>query len=236
MSSRSVVALRHVSFEDLGSFAPVLAHRGYDLTYREAGIESLSDVDPLAPDLLVVLGGPIGAYEDHEYPFLLDELRLLEKRLVHRRPTLGICLGSQLIARALGARVYPMGCKEIGFAPLTLTPDAGESCLGAFAEDGIVLHWHGDTFDLPAGAVRLAGTELCANQAFAFGKMALGLQFHAEILLSGFERWLIGHAHELAAAGLKPSQLRAQAVQHGPSLAARGEKLMERWLSEIDAR
>jgi GMP synthase (glutamine-hydrolysing) len=168
-TSKSATALRHVHFEDIGSFAAVLEGCGYGLTYCDIGIDSLRGLDPLATDLFVVLGAPIGVYEEQKYPFLREELALLTRRLAANRPTLGICLGSQLIARALGARVYPMGFKEIGFAPIKLTTEGLRSCLSPFAEDGEVLHWHGDTFDLPDGAVHLAYTENCANQAFAYG-------------------------------------------------------------------
>ena len=124
---KTVLALRHLAFEDLGLLAPVLEARGFTrLLTRDAGVDDLRDVDLDAVDLLVVLGGPIGAYDDALYPYLNDELALIRRRLAARRPLLGICLGAQLMARALGASVRPMahGRKEIGFAPLTLT-DAG---------------------------------------------------------------------------------------------------------------
>ena len=222
MRPKSVVALRHVHFEDLGHFAPVLERHGYGLTYCDVGIDPLMGLDPLATDLLIVLGGPIGAYEEEQYPFLHEELALLTSRLAANQPTLGICLGSQLIARALGARVYPMGVKEIGFSPIRLTPEGMRSCLSTFAEDGTVLHWHGDTFDLPAGAVNLAHTETCPNQAFAYGPNILGLQFHLEISATHFERWLIGHACELAIAGISVADLRAAAQRHSPPASPQG--------------
>ena len=100
----TVEAIRHVHFEDLGTLAPALAGAGAAIRYREAGQDDLAAVDPLAADLLVVLGGPIGAGDDALYPFLADELRILEARLAAGRPTLGVCLGAQLMARALGAR------------------------------------------------------------------------------------------------------------------------------------
>jgi GMP synthase (glutamine-hydrolysing) len=233
MRSKSVVALRHVHFEDLGHFAPVLERHGYGLTYCDVGIDPLMGLDPLAMDLLIVLGGPIGAYEEEQYPFLHEELALLTRRLAANRPTFGICLGSQLIARALGARVYPMGVKEIGFSPIRLTPEGMRSCLSTFAEDGTVLHWHGDTFDLPAGAVNLAYTEICPNQAFAYGPNILGLQFHLEISATDFERWLIGHACELAVAGMSVAALRAAAQRHSPLQARKAETLLEHWLGSM---
>jgi GMP synthase (glutamine-hydrolysing) len=202
--------------------------------YLDIGVEDLSGVDPIRPDLLVVLGGPVGVYEADKYPFLREERVLLEKRLAADRPILGICLGSQLIAHALGARVYPMGAKEIGFAPIQLTPAGLQSCLSIFAEEGMVLHWHGDTFDLPERAVRLASSDLCANQAFAYGPKVLGLQFHIEVPLSVFEHWLIGHACELDAAGRSVSDLRAAARQHVPALARKAGACLDCWFGDID--
>jgi GMP synthase (glutamine-hydrolysing) len=140
--------------------------------------------------LLIVLGGPIGAYETDTYPFLAAEIALLERRLMHDRPTLGICLGSQLMAKALGARVFPGPLKEIGWGRIDLTEaGAGSSLASLGSEDSEVLHWHGDTFDLPAGAVRLACNANYENQAFAFGQAALALQFHAEADPGSLEKW-----------------------------------------------
>ena len=233
MLSKSVAALRHVHFEDLGNLAPVLKRHGYEITYLDVGVDDLSNLDPVKPDLVVVLGGPIGVYEEDKYLFLREELALLKTRLAGDRPTLGICLGGQLVARALDASVYSMGIKEIGFAPIQLTPDGLRSCLSAFVEDGVVLHWHGDTFNLPERAVCLAHTTACANQAFAYGPKVLGLQFHLEMSLPSFERWLIGHACELAASGCSVSDLRAAAKRHAPALARKAEAFLNRWFQEM---
>jgi GMP synthase (glutamine-hydrolysing) len=212
---------------------PVLRLAGYAPRIVDAGVDDLRDIAPTAADLLVVLGGPIGACEDDRYPFLRDELHLLARRLQAGRPTLGICLGAQLMARALGERVYPGPAKEIGWAPRTLTEAGRTSPLGHL--DGTaVLHWHGDTVDLPGGAALLASTDLCPHQAFALGRHALGLQFHGEADAAEIERWLIGHACEIAAAGLDPRALRADSSRHGPRLREAGARVFTDWLAGLD--
>ena len=226
-----ILALRHVPFEDLGLLAPVLADRGHSVRYVEVPTANLGAIDPVACGLLVVLGGPIGVYERAEYPFLDDETDLLKRRLDAERPTLGICLGSQLMASALGARVYSSGVKEIGWSALTLSPAGAESCL-RHLEDTAVLHWHGDTFDLPTGAVHLASTAVCRNQAFRIGTHALGLQFHAEAAGPALESWFVGHACEIAATpGVDVAGLRAATALHSESLATRGAACFGDWLA-----
>ena len=230
---KEIIAIRHVAFEHLGILAPVLSGRGYRIRYLEAGVDDLAAVDPLKPDLLVILGGPIGAREADQYPFLSKELRLVERRLEAERPILGICLGAQLMAMSLGSSVYNGKAKEIGWAPVRLTPEGRVSCLEPLSGcDYRVLHWHGDTFDLPEGARRLASTHLTENQAFALGEYALGLQFHLEVQAAEIERWLVGHAHEIAAAGgVDPRGIRADTQRFGPALASSAVSCFQRWLS-----
>jgi GMP synthase (glutamine-hydrolysing) len=229
---KQAVAIRHVPFEDLGLLEPLLARRGFETRYVEAPVDDLAAVDPLAPDLLVVLGGPIGAYEEALYPFLIRELQLLEQRFADERPTLGLCLGAQLMARALGARVYPGKGKEIGWSPVSLTP-AGRSSSLRHLEETPVLHWHGDTFDLPERAVRLASTELTENQAFTWGRAALALQFHPEAGGPALERWFVGHALEIATTrGVSVEGLRADTQRCSPALERAGSACFEAWLDE----
>ena len=229
---KTALAVRHVHFEDLGVFSSVLEAHGYSIAYADAGLDDLTAIDEAALDLLVVLGAPIGAHEDDLYPFLEAELSLIRRRLASGRPILGLCLGAQLIARALGAEVRPGPAKEIGWAPVTLT-EAGLA--GPLRHLGAepVLHWHGDAFALPEGAVRLAFTEICPNQAFSKGPTVLGIQFHPEAAAAGFERWLIGHAAEIAGAGLSPNDLRRDAQLHGPAAAERGRRMLEEWLQGL---
>lgn len=230
---KNAVAIRHVHFEDLGTLEAPLKHAGYQIYYLDAGLHDLGKLDPLAADLLVVLGAPIGAYETETYPFLNAEYDVLKARLTAGRPTLGICLGAQMIAHALGARVYPSGVKEIGFAPVTLTQAGTHSVLRHLA--GVeVLHWHGDTFDLPQGSAHLAATKACPHQAYSLGRTVLGLQFHVEADAGRIERWLIGHAGELAGAKIDPRDIRAAAAKSGAPLAMAAERMMTEWLGRLE--
>ncbi|CAM5782585.1 MAG: glutamine amidotransferase [Burkholderiales bacterium] len=231
---KAAIAIRHLDFEDLGTLAPLLAARGYGIHYVDATRDELTDRALQAADLIVVLGGPIGAFDESLYPFLADELSLVRARLASGRPLIGICLGAQLIARALGADVRPMGHKEIGFGPLTLTEAGRDSALAALGETP-VLHWHGDQFAIPAGTQRLAGTQSCPHQAFALGVRVLGLQFHLEADPRELERWLVGHACELGQAGIDPRTLRhaAQALQD--ALPAASQAVFTRWLDAAEA-
>lgn len=231
---KRALTIRHVAFEDLGTLQELLQARGFSPFYRDAGVDGLDDLPLTRDDLLIVLGGPIGAYEDHHYPFLADELRIIGECLRNNVPVIGICLGAQLIARALGARVYPGPDREIGIAPVTLTEAGLASCLRHVeGADHQVLHWHGDTFDLPAGATRLASTPLTSNQAFSVGPRVLALQFHIEADPANFERWLIGHAAELSGAGIDVPVLRARFREAGQRIAAAGARVMQEWLAAI---
>jgi len=231
---KTAIAIRHVHFEDLGTLEPLLQRRGYKIHYRDAGVHELEAPEVNAADLLVALGAPIGAYDEGTYPFLTQELRLMEQRLAANLPMLGICLGAQLMARVLGAAVAPMGHKEIGFSPLTLTVAGRASLLARLPADTAVLHWHGDQFAIPSGTDSLASTPLCPHQAFALGDYALGLQFHLEADLERIEQWLVGHAAELTQAGVDPNTLRAQAQADSARLKMAAEAVFDAWLDQIE--
>lgn len=237
MSPKTAVAIRHVAFEDLGVLEGVLGRRGYRIEVLDAGVSELDRASSRRTDLLVVLGGPIGAYEEEAYPFLVDEIRLLEQRLAAGLPTLGICLGAQLIARALGSRVYPNGQKELGWKPLQFTAAGRQSCLAPLDEGAThVLHWHGDTFDLPEGARLLASTDACPHQAFEWRESCLALQFHIEATQAGLERWFIGHALEIATTpGVSVARLRADTRRHGARMELLGTRCLEAWLARQEA-
>ncbi len=227
------VALRHVPFESLGLLEPLLRERGLEVELIDVPTTPLHLGELISAELLVVLGGPIGAYEDHLFPFLRTELAVLEARVRTGRPTLGICLGAQLLARALGARVYPGSQKEIGWSPLTFTPLAATHPLSELGSCA-VLHWHGDTFDLPTGATWLASTPKTPHQAFQVGTTALGLQFHLEVTESSLEAWYVGHAAELAGLGEDTIvRLRRETARHAPALMAPARRCFERVLDTM---
>ncbi|MEM1230219.1 MAG: glutamine amidotransferase [Pseudomonadota bacterium] len=225
--------LQHLAFEHLDGFAPPLAQAGIDVTTYLVPEDLPQTIDP--KDLLIILGGPIGVYEQDAYPFLTAELALIKAHLDAGGATLGICLGAQLIACALGAHVYPSGGQEIGLAPITLTAAGAGSCLAPFADAPRTLHWHGDTFDLPAGATRLASTALCENQAFAFGPRVIGFQFHPEATGAGIEHWLVGHCAELAQAQIDRAALRAEVRASADELSGKAEAVMSAWLGSLAA-
>jgi GMP synthase (glutamine-hydrolysing) len=227
---KTAVAIRHVHFEHLGTFDTPLAEAGYSIEYHDIGVDPWNQDALARADLLIVLGGPIGVYETDAYPFLADEVAVVRRRLDAGAPTLGICLGAQIMAAALGARVAPTGTKEIGFATVDLT-EAGQNSPLRHLNGVAVLHWHGDMFEIPEGAQRLASTPICANQAFAIGSTALGLQFHLEVDATiGFERWLIGHALEISSAGLNPADLRRDSRTRAETMTAASKQMLSEWL------
>ncbi|MBK5197540.1 MAG: glutamine amidotransferase [Methyloceanibacter sp.] len=224
---QNAIAIRHVAFEDAGTLENVLQDRGIDLRYLEAGVDDLSSAKDA--DLLVVLGGPIGIYEVDRYPFLKHELATIEAAVKKGVPVVGICLGCQALAAVLAARVYPGKQKELGWDEMTLTEEGKTSPLGAI--DGVrVLNWHGDTFDLPVGATRLASSEITPNQAFTYGPKVLALQFHVELPQRDMERWLIGHTLELATSKVDLGKMRADTARFAPQANAASERLFNAWL------
>ena len=232
---KNAVVLRHVGFEDLGSLAIPLRQKNYQVNYIDIAPGALHNLDPLAPDLLVVLGGPIGVYDEQDYPFVADEIRLLEKRLAVDLPTIGICLGAQLMARALGAKVYAGHAKEIGWSSIQLSSVGKYSALSYLAPDYMVLHWHGDTFDLPTDAVHLASSSMYPNQAFAWGQSGLALQFHPEVTARSLEHWFIGHAHEInTTPNVSIQQLRKDTANYIRNLENRGTKFWQVWLEKLE--
>ena len=230
--TQTCLAVRHVAFEDLGLLGPLVSARGYAIRYHDAGIDRFNAATLAAPDLVIVLGGPIGVYERDTYPFIDDEIAAVAARIESNKPMLGICLGAQMMAAALGARVAPGPVKEIGYAPLTLTAAGKKSVIAPLGATP-VLHWHGDNCDLPAGCQCLASTPHCPVQAFMRTPLQLGLQFHLETEPARFEAWLVGHAVELGKAGIDPRALRNDARTRGPALRELGLSVLAGWLDSL---
>jgi GMP synthase-like glutamine amidotransferase len=169
--------LQHVPFEDIGSMALWLEKRRADVSYtrffEDAALPSLKDID-----LIIVMGGPMSVNDESTLTWLKPEKMFVREAVEKGVPVLGVCLGAQLIASALGASVYRNTQKEIGWFPIEATPTVPNTF--RFPEKCEVFHWHGETFDLPHGAVRLAKSAACENQAFQIGEQVIGLQFHLE--------------------------------------------------------
>lgn len=170
--------LQHVSFEGLGSIAPWLEAAGYTVTHTRF-YETTNLPDPSAIDRLVIMGGPMSVNDEDRFPWLASEKQFIREVVAAGTPVLGICLGAQLIASAMGAQIYRNPLKEIGWFPIQSVP-ADDPSVFAFPPSATVFHWHGETFDLPPGAIRLAGSDGCENQAFQLGRSVIGLQFHLE--------------------------------------------------------
>jgi GMP synthase-like glutamine amidotransferase len=189
-----VHVLQHVFFEGIGSMAPWLSAHDARVTYSRF-YESSIVPDPSGLDLILALGGPMSVNDEDSFPWLIQEKQFVRDAIQRGLPVIGICLGAQLIASALGSRVYPNREKEIGWFEIEATPCGDD--VYRFPQKATVFHWHGETFDLPAGATLLAKSTACANQAFQVGKRAIALQFHLETTPESLDSIINNCRHEL---------------------------------------
>jgi GMP synthase-like glutamine amidotransferase len=220
--------LQHVPFEDIGSIASWLAAHDAQITYTRFYQKPLLP-DPKTLDLIIAMGGPMSVNDELELPWLPDEKRFIRAAIENGKPVLGICLGAQLIASALGSRVYRNPLKEIGWFPIEATPGAAE--VFRFPPTCEVLHWHGETFDLPANAVRLAKSTACENQAFQIGRNVLALQFHLETTQESLKELAENCAHELVPGPYVQSKYQLWSAQ--PETYSRIHDVIEQVLSYL---
>lgn len=214
-----LLVFRHVAHEILGTLDPLLRNSGFRIKYvnYERDPDAKPNIDNY--DGLIVLGGPMNVDQVDKYPNLLTEVRLIKRAVDTGMPVLGICLGSQLLAKALGAEVRKNKKPEIGWYDVTPTANGKkDDLISQFKGTEKIFQWHGDTFDLPDGAVHLASSEHCANQAFKFGNNVYGFQFHLEVDTKLIERWLKVPANkkdiENTNGEITPENIRVQTPKH----------------------
>jgi GMP synthase (glutamine-hydrolysing) len=234
-AGRTALVLRHGAAIGLGNLRPTLESYGYEIVTVDTPVHDVAALDPLAPDLVVVLGGEEGAYETHRFPYLADEIDLLAARVEAEAPVFGVCLGAQLLAKTLGADVRRGPRKEVGWLEVQPTEAGAASPLRHFA--GVpTVQWHGDTFDLPEGVERLASSAQYENQAFARGDWLLAVQFHPEVDDDIHDDWLRLWGHELPEYGVSAEQLRGERAWHGPRAQAASAALLSEYLDGLEAR
>jgi GMP synthase (glutamine-hydrolysing) len=231
----SWLVLRHTQAEGLGLLANALRehgihHRYLDLPRGEPPPRDLRDLGGL-----VILGGPMSVYEADRHPFLAAESALVERALTAGRPVLGICLGAQLIAQVLGARVYKGERREVGWAPVTLTDDGhDDSVFGGSPSTLTVFHLHGDTYELPADAKNLARSPLYEQQAFAYGDLVYGVQFHMEFTDTMIARLATEPESRdfILKAGVDPAKIVAESANHVRDLADVAQRVFTNFFAQ----
>ncbi|HTF91985.1 MAG TPA: gamma-glutamyl-gamma-aminobutyrate hydrolase family protein [Verrucomicrobiae bacterium] len=231
---KKLLVFQHVPHELLGTLNPMLKKAGFRIRYVNFGRHP--DAQPRLDgyDGLVVLGGPMSVNDEDRLPHLVTEMKLIEAALSRNLPVMGICLGAQLIAKTLGAAVYPNQEKEIGWYDVSPTDHAqSDPLLGAFSATEKIFQWHGETFDIPKSTSHLAFSSLCANQAFRYGDNVYGFQFHLEVDEPMIHRWLrvAENRQEITALGgaISPEGIHKETPEH----IARLHQLSERVFGEF---
>lgn len=230
-----VYVLQHHAAENLGRISDAL--EGAALAWQYVRV---ADGQPVPKDMkaaggLIVMGGPMGVYQTDRYPWLRDEMALINDAIKHNLPVLGVCLGAQIVAAALGAKVVrnPAG-KEIGWHPITLEEAATKDRLMRELPEKLTpFHWHGDIFELPSGAVSLARSEKTPCQAFRYGDKVYGLQFHFEVTSESVRAMAAAFAKELAREKISADEMVAQSAEFMPALEQIADTVFSRWASPI---
>ncbi|MBI5197663.1 MAG: gamma-glutamyl-gamma-aminobutyrate hydrolase family protein [Nitrospirae bacterium] len=228
--------LQHVPHEDLGTLRQALENRGIPFRYvrlyaGEKVPDSLSSIGGL-----ILLGGPMNVYQETDYPYLLEVNSLVQEAVRRDLPTLGICLGAQLIAKATGATVYHGKEKEIGWYSLEMSREAGQDSVFAELPTQLtVFQWHGDTFDIPPGGVRLAGSSRFPNQAFRLGERVYALQFHLEVTQEMIRLWIRENQEELSSLRdiIDPGKILQETNFHLPELHQQATVFYDAFFSTV---
>lgn len=229
----SALIIRHTPYEGIAGFRQPVEEAGFVIDRVDVTDPAFPAIDFLGPDLVVLMGGPMGVYEREAHPWIDCEIARLALRIAAGRPTLAVCLGAQMVAAAMGARVFPGPVREIGFAPIILNEAGARSPLRHIA--GVpVLHWHGDTFDVPEG-VELLATSAAYPQAFRRGANLLALQCHPEMGEDPrVEAWLADSGDHLREAGTDAERIRLDYAAKGPAAVAAGRTMIREWLVGLD--
>jgi len=234
MRQKKALIIRHVPYEGVAGYREPVEAAGYSLDRIDVTDPAFASLDLRQHDLLIMMGGPMGVYEQDRYPWIACQMRRLALRLEANLPTLGVCFGAQMIAASLGAEVFPGPAKEVGFHPISIRDNALESPLRHLA-DVPILHWHGDTFTLPAGVEWLASSHIYDHQAFRRGNNLLAVQFHAEMGLDErFNAWIEEWPESVMEAGGDEAALRAAHDELGPGAVAAGQAMIAEWLGQVE--
>jgi GMP synthase-like glutamine amidotransferase len=231
------LVLQHIECEPPGVYEDVLAERGIEIERVEL---DRGDAQPAWSgfDAVIAMGGPMSVNDDADHPWLTGEKRAIAEAVRAGVPFWGVCLGVQLLAASLGARVYPGPEPEVGLLPVTLSDEAlADPVFAGLPRDVLTLQWHGDTFDLPEGAIALAGSPVCPNQAFRWGDRAYGIQFHLEVSTEMAKEWATVPAYEESLEKVKGPgalpRLIGDIEQAADGMRTRGRTLFERWLDRV---
>lgn len=234
MRQKRALIIRHVPYEGIAGFRSPIEAAGYHIDRIDVEDLAFASLDLCEPDLLIMMGGPMGVYEQDRHPWIGCQLRRLARRLEADLPTLGVCFGAQMIAQALGGKVYPGMRKEVGFHSVSVHGEVADNPL-RFIAGQPVLHWHGDTFALPDNVELLASSHVYRHQAFRRGHSILALQFHAEMGLDPrFDAWIEQWPDAVVEAGASEASLRAAHREHGAAAVAAGRAMIAHWLDALD--
>ncbi len=237
MSNKGALVLTHLQSEGICNLGNVLEQRGFNIkTMNTPRFENLDHIDALRPDLLLIMGGPVGVYQKDYYPFIQAEIEIARKRLQADMPIMGICLGAQIMAAALGKEVRKgEHGKELGWKNLDLTEAGKNSVAKHLGKDETkIFQWHGDTFDLPDDSTLLASSEQYKNQIFSHGQNAMALQCHPEVRHEQLREWYVMFQEQVT--GQNPlvplASLRAETEKYIQKSKQQTEKFFNAWLDE----